>query len=72
MACVWTLLPTKSRGPILFHHLGNAVNKYTQNYYRSVIIGDFNVEDSEPCLSEFLHDYNAEKIVKRKKHVSRA
>ena len=37
----------------------------------SLLVGDFNAEDSEPCLSEFLHGYNAENIV-NKKHALRA
>ena len=30
------------------------------------MIGYFNAEDSEPFLWEFLHDYNAENVVKEK------
>ena len=28
-----------------------------------MLVGDFNVEDSEPCLSQFLYEYNAKNIV---------
>ena len=50
-----------------FNHLDYALDKYIPNYDRFILIGDFNAEDSEPCLSEFLHDHNTENIVKEKK-----
>ena len=28
-----------------------------------MLVGDFNVEDSEPCLSQFLYEYNVKNIV---------
>ena len=28
-----------------------------------MLVGDFNAEESEPCLSQFLYEYNAKKIV---------
>ena len=49
-----------------FNHLGNALDKYTQNYDRFLLIIPFNAEDSEQLLSEFLQDYDAESIVLRK------
>ena len=49
-----------------FNHLGNALDKYTQNYDRFLLIIQFNAEDSEQLLSEFLQDYDAESIVLRK------
>ena len=29
-----------------------------------MLVGDFNAEESEPCLSQFLYEYNAKNIVK--------
>ena len=29
-----------------------------------MLVGDFNAEESEPCLSQFLYEYNARKQVK--------
>jgi len=40
--------------------------KYSQDYERFLLIGDFNAEDTEQCLSEFLYEHNAENIVKDK------
>ena len=28
-----------------------------------MLVGDFNAEESEPCLSQFLYEYNAKNIV---------
>ena len=61
--------PPSQDDQYFFNCLDNAID--TQNYDRFLLIGDLNVEDSEPCLSEFPHDYNAENIVKEK-HVLRA
>ena len=33
-------------------------------YEKYMLIGDFNVEESEPCLSQFLFETNAKNIVK--------
>ena len=49
-----------------FNNLGNVLDKYTQKYDRFLLIGDFSAEDSEPCLSEFVHDSNTENIIKEK------
>ena len=29
-----------------------------------MLVGDFNAEESEPCLSQFLYEHNANNIVK--------
>ena len=29
-----------------------------------MLVGDFNTEESEPCLSQFLYEYKAKNIVK--------
>ena len=29
-----------------------------------MLVGDFNAEESEPCLSQFLYEYNAKNIAK--------
>ena len=59
--------PSNQDNQYFFNHLGNALDKYTTNYKRFLLIGDFNAEDYEPYLSKFLHNYNAENIVKEKK-----
>ena len=36
-----------------FQQIGFSLDNYGQNYERFLLAGDFNAEDSEPCLSEF-------------------
>ena len=31
-----------------------------------MLVGDFNAEESEPCLSQFLFEYSAKNVVKEK------
>ena len=58
--------PPNQNDQYFFNNLGNALDKYSQDYKRFLLIGDFNVEYTEPCLSEFLYEHNAENIVKDK------
>ena len=44
--------------------MGKVLDKYSQIYDRFLITGDFNAEDSEPCLSQFLFAHDAVNIVK--------
>ena len=37
---------------------------YSKFYERYMLIGDFNAEESEPCISQFLFEMNAKNIVK--------
>ena len=43
-----------------------ALDQYCQNYDKFLLIGDFNAEESEPCLHKFLQDYHSKNIVKCK------
>ena len=47
--------PLSQANQHFFNYLGNALDKYTQNYGRLSLIGNFNAEDSED-LPEFLHN----------------
>ena len=58
--------PPNQNDQYFFNNLGNALDKYSQDYERFLLIGDFNAEDTEPCLSEFLYEHDAENIVKDK------
>ena len=49
-----------------FNHLGKAIDVYHQTYDKFYLIGDFNPEDTEPCLSQFLFKYDAKNIVSEK------
>ena len=45
--------------------LGLALDVYS-NYDRFLLAGDFNIEDREPCLEDFLYEYNSKNLVKDK------
>ena len=49
-----------------FTNLSNALDRYTQNYEKILLIGDFNAEDHEPCLSEFMNEHNIGNLVTEK------
>ena len=56
--------PRSQEDQYFFNHLDITLDKYTQNYEEFSLVGDFNAEDIEPCLSEFLYEHNAKSIVK--------
>ena len=58
--------PPSQSDSYYFNCLGNALDTYNKYYDRFLLIGDFNAEDSETCLSEFLYQYEAKNIVKDK------
>ena len=47
-----------------FENVGKTLDKYSKHYVKFILVGDFSAEESEPCLSQFLYDYNAKNIVK--------
>ena len=48
-----------------FEQVGLALDVYS-NYEKFLLAGDFNVEEEESCLREFLYEYNAKNLVKEK------
>ena len=42
--------------------MGKAIDIY-QTYDKFFLIGDFSAEDTEPCLSQFLFEYDAKKFL---------
>ena len=57
--------PPSQSDDYFFYNLENSLDKYS-HYDQFLLIGDFNAEDSEPILSQFLSIYNAKNIVKNK------
>ena len=49
-----------------FDNLGRALDIYNKFYDKSLLVGDFNAEETEPCLNSFLSEYNLTNIVKDK------
>ena len=61
-----TYHPPNQSDNYYFNHLGNALDIYNQTYKNFLLMGDFNAEDSKPCISQFLHQYEAKNLVKDK------
>ena len=49
-----------------FYHLGKALDNCSTKYDRFILLGDFNVQENETILSDFLNVCNAKNIVKNK------
>ena len=49
-----------------FDCVSNALDIYNDFYDKFLLIGDFNAEDTEPCLGSFLYQYDAKNLVKGK------
>ena len=56
--------PPSQSDQYFFENIGKALDKYSKHYDKFMLVGDFNAEESESCLSQFLYEYNAKNIVK--------
>ena len=56
--------PASQSDQYFFESIGKALDKKSKHYDKFMLVGDFNAEESEPCLSQFLYQYNANNIVK--------
>ena len=57
--------PPSQSDPYFFENIGKALDKYSKHYDKFMLVGDFNAEESEPCLSQLLYEYNVKNIVKK-------
>ena len=58
--------PSSQSNQYFFENIGKMLYKYSKNYEKFLLVGDFNAEESEPCLSQFLYEYNAKNNDKKK------
>ena len=49
-----------------FKYVGFALGTYRQTHDKFIFAGDFNAEDTEPVLYEFLTNYDCNDVVKDK------
>ena len=61
-----TYHPPNQKDDYFFNHLEKAIDVYHQTYDKFLLIGDFNAEDTEPYLSQFLFEYDGKNIVSEK------
>ena len=59
-----TYHPPSQENQYYFNNLSNALDLYLRDHDRFMLIGDFNILDSEPCFSDFMSQYDAKNIVK--------
>ena len=56
--------PPSQSDEYFFHQIKKGLDMYSKFYERYMLIGDFNAEESEPCLSQFLFEMTAKDIAK--------
>ena len=61
-----TYRPPNQSAEYFFKQTGHALDTYNQIYEKLLFAGDFNLEESEPCLSEFLSNHDFKNLVKEK------
>ena len=66
----WLILgtyhPPNQPDDYFFKAVGNALDQHLKTYEELLLLGDFNAEDTEPILSEFLEQYAAKNMKNRK------
>ena len=67
MAPVWALSPSSQKDKNYIHHMSNMIDKYHQVYDKFLLPRNFNAEDTEPCLSQFLFEHDPMNLVNEKK-----
>ena len=58
--------PPSQDDEYFFYQIGKAIDSYGGLYSKHLLIGDFNAEDTEPCLSQFLNRYDSSNLVSEK------
>ena len=56
--------PPSQSDQYFFENVGRALDIYLKHYDKFMLVGDFNAEESEPCLSQFVYEHSAKNIVK--------
>ena len=59
-----TYHPPSQSDQFYFDNLGNALDIYNEIYNKFLLIGDFNAQDTEPILREFICQNEAKNLVK--------
>jgi len=59
-----TYHPPTQENKYYFDNISNSFDLYLRDYDRFVLIGDFNISESDSCFSDFISQYDAKNIVK--------
>ena len=58
--------PPSQNDNFFFYNLSKALDSLNSNYEKFILVGDFNSEDHETEITNFLNNYEAKNIVKQK------
>ena len=58
--------PPSQNDNYFFCHLSKALDSLNSNYEKFLLVGDFNSEDHETEITNFLNNYEAKNLVKQK------
>ena len=58
--------PPSQNDNYFFHNLSKALDSLNSNYEKFLLVGDFNSEDHETEITNFLNNHEAKNIVKQK------
>ena len=65
MAFIWRILPTTTTGRIFLKNVNYALDTYGQTF-KFLLAGDFNIEETDPIMSEFLFKNDSKNLVQQK------
>ena len=60
-----TYHPPSQDNQYYFNNISNSLDLYLRDYKRFMLIGDFNILESDPCFRDFNNQYDAKKYCKR-------
>ena len=66
MAFIWNIPPPSQNDIYYFSEIGRALNHYTQKYEKLILAGDFNAEQKENVLNNFMDLYDLKCLVNEK------
>ena len=58
--------PPSQSDQYYFDNVGQALDTYNSTYEKSLLVGDFNAEEREACLMDFMYQYDLKNLVKEK------
>ena len=57
-------IPHKTNSKMFFDTLGKKLDSFTQHYDNILLLGDFNCEPHEKCITDFCQVYNIKNMIK--------